>query len=239
MALWHGVPLEGELAYHARVPYSVVSNDMVVDRLEIILSGVHLTEHLVECWHGFYARIIVTYGGSPSPMLLPFRQLWAPLPHLRHTMVGNLVRKHTVYVPGGTSLLFSYTFEAIGKEVQWFGGLPGAVQESALLLRPCAFRFLRVHEGIRGELPICPSDSLHYALIPAIVQLGAIFCSDHITRFGLLGLADQCTFDGDEPCVYATRMECLSVIIRSLCTMPTLCLATRDGATRWLKKRLS
>ena len=195
---------------------------MIVDRLELILSGVHLTEQLVECWHGFYARVILTYGGSPSPRLLPFQQLWAPLPHLRHSMVGNLVRKHTVYVPGGTSLLFSSTFEAIGREVQWFGGLPGAVQESALLLRPCAFRFLRVHEAIRGELPICPSDSLHYALIPAltppqfpmvivvkvsfppIVQLGAIFCSDHISRFGLLrqlGLADQCTFDGDEPCV--------------------------------------
>ncbi len=75
---------------------------IIVDRLELILSGVHLTEHLVECWHGFYARVILTYGGSPSPMLLPFRQLWAPLPHLRHSMVGNLVRKHTVYVPGGT-----------------------------------------------------------------------------------------------------------------------------------------
>ena len=81
---------------------------------------------------------------------------------------------------------------------------------------------LLAHEAIRGELPICPSDSLHYALVPAltppqfpmvivvkvsfppIVQLGAIFCSDHISRFGLLrqlGLADQCTFDGDEPCV--------------------------------------
>ena len=140
---------------------------MIVDRLELILSGVHLTEQLVECWHGFYARVILmTYGGSPSPMLLPLRQLWAPLPHLRHSMVGNLVRKHTVYVPGGTSLLFSSTFEAIGREVQWFGGLPGAVQESALLLRPCAFRFLRVHEAIRGER--------------------AIFCSDHISRFGLL-----------------------------------------------------
>ena len=53
---------------------------MVVDRIEILLSGVHLTEQLVECWHGFYARVILTYGGSPSPALLPFRQLWAPLP---------------------------------------------------------------------------------------------------------------------------------------------------------------
>ena len=119
-------------------------------------------------------------------------------------------------------MLFSFTFEAVGREVQWFGGIPGAVQESALLLRSCAFRFLRVHEAIRAEIPICPMDSIHYALIPAltsprfsvvivvkvsfppIVQMEAIFCSDHISRFGLLrqlDLADQCTFDGDEPCV--------------------------------------
>ena len=139
---------------------------MVVDRIEIILSGVHLTEQLVECWHGFYAGIILTYGGSPSPVLLPFRQLGAPLPHLRHTMVGNLVRKHIVYVPGGTSLLFSYTFEALGKEVQWFGGLPGVLQESALLLCPCAFRLLRVHEVIRGFSPLCPDSCLDSSAVP-------------------------------------------------------------------------
>ena len=109
----------------------------------------------------------MTYGGSPSPALLPFRHLWPPLPHLHHLMIGGLVRRHIVYVPGGTSLLFSYTFEALGKEIQWFEWLPGAVQASALLLRPIAFRLLRVNEAIRGELPVCPSDSIHYALIPA------------------------------------------------------------------------
>ena len=78
-----------------------------------------------------------------------------------------------------------------------------------------------MHEAIRGELPICPSDSIHYALIPAltppqfpivivvkisfppIMQLGAIFGSDQVSRFGLLrqlGLADQCMYEGDEPC---------------------------------------
>ena len=195
---------------------------MLVDRLEILLSGVHLTEQLVECWHGFYARVIMTYGGSPSPGLLPFRQLWAPLPHLHHTMMGSTIRKHIVYVPGGTSLLFSYTFEALGKEIQWFEWLPGAVQASVLLLRPIAFRLLRVNEAIRGELPVCPFDSIHYALIPAltpphfpivivfkisfppIMQLGAVFTADQVSRSGLigqLGLADQCMNDGDEPCV--------------------------------------
>ena len=58
---------------------------MVVDRIEILLSGLRLTEQLVECWHGFYARVILTYGGSPSPALLPFGQLWAPLPHRGQT----------------------------------------------------------------------------------------------------------------------------------------------------------
>ena len=36
------------------------------------------------------------------------------------------------------------------------------------------------------------------------MQVGAVFCSDHISRFGLLlqlGFADQCSFDGDEPCL--------------------------------------
>ena len=96
------------------------------------------------------------------------------------------------------------------------------VQESALLLRPCALRCARVHDAIRVEMPICPCDTIHFALIPAlspphfpmvivvkvsfppIVQVGAVFCSDHISRFGLLlqlGFADQCSFDGDEPCV--------------------------------------
>ena len=132
------------------------------------------------------------------------------------------MRRHIVYVPGGTSLLFSYTFETLCKELQWFEWLPGAVQASALLLRPIAFRLLRVNEAIRGELPVCPSDSLHYALIPALtppqfstvivvkisfppfIQIGAIFCAIQVTRMGLLsqlGLADQCMNDGEEPCV--------------------------------------
>ncbi len=137
-------------------------------------------------------------------------------------MVGNQAYRHVVYVPGGTSLLFSTVFEAIGREAQWCNWLPGVLQESALLLRPCALRFLRVHEAIRAEVPICPRDTIHYALIPAmspphfpivivvkisfppLVQIGAVYCSEQIGRFGLLlqlGLADQCTFDGDEPCL--------------------------------------
>ena len=195
---------------------------MIADRIEFLLSGVLLTEQVVECWHGFYARVILTYRGSPPPMLLPFRQLWAPLPHLQHSVMGNQVYRHVVYVPGGTSLLFSSLFEAFGRETQWFNWLPGVLQESALLLRPCALRFVRVHEAIRVEMPICPCDTIHYALIPAlspphfpmvivvkvsfppIIQVGAVFCSDYISRFGLLlqlGFADLCSFDGDEPCV--------------------------------------
>ena len=36
------------------------------------------------------------------------------------------------------------------------------------------------------------------------MQLGAIFCADHVSRFGLLsqlGLSDHCMNDGEEPCV--------------------------------------
>ena len=195
---------------------------LAMDRIEFLLSGTLLTEQIVECWHGFYARVILTYRGSPPPMLLPFRQIWAPLPHLQHSILGDQVYRHVVYVPGGTSLLFSSLFEAFGRETQWCNWLPGVVQESALLLRPCALRCARVHDAIRVEMPICPCDTIHFALIPAlspphfpmvivvkvsfppIVQVGAVFCSDHISRFGLLlqlGFADQCSFDGDEPCV--------------------------------------
>ena len=188
---------------------------MIVDRIEILLSGTHLTEQLVECWHGFYARVILTFGGSPTPALLPFGQLWAPLPHVHHTTVREglasiwylfLVARHC------SSLIHS--------EVQWFDWLPLAVQASVLLLRPIAFRLQQAHDAIRGELPVCPTESVHFALIPALtpppfpivivvkisfppmMQLGAIFCSEKVSRLGLLrqlGLADQCR-DEDEPC---------------------------------------
>ena len=39
---------------------------MVVDRLELHLSGMPLTEQLVDCWHGFYARVILTLHGAPA-----------------------------------------------------------------------------------------------------------------------------------------------------------------------------
>ena len=192
---------------------------LAMDRIEFLLSGTLLTEQIVECWHGFYARVTLTFRGSPPPMLLPFRQIWAPLPPLQHSILGDQVYRHVVYVPGGTSLLFSSLFEAFGRETEWCSWLPGVVQESALLLRPCALGCARVHDAIRVEMPICPRDMIHFALIPAlspphfpivivvkvsfppIVQVGAVFCSDHISRFGLLlqlGVAD---FDDDEPCV--------------------------------------
>ena len=79
-----------------------------------------------------------------------------------------------------------------------------------------------MNEAIRGELPVCPVDSIHYALIPAltpppfpivivvkvsfppIMQLGAIFTADRVSCAGLinqLGLANQCMNEGEEPCV--------------------------------------
>ena len=88
---------------------------MLVDRLEIMLSGVHLTEQLVECWHGFYARIVMTYGGSPSPGLLPFRQLWAPLPHLHHTMMGSTIRKHTSLCSRRHGTIVFIHFRSVGQ----------------------------------------------------------------------------------------------------------------------------
>ena len=99
-----------------------------------------------------------------------------------------------------------------------------------------AFRLLRVHEAIRGELPVCPTDSIHYALIPAltppqfpivivvkisfppIMQVGAIFCSEQVSRLACFAnwvLQISACMKGMSP-VHATRMEFLSVIIPSL-----------------------
>ena len=111
---------------------------MEVERLEFHLSGVPLTEQLVDCWHGFYARVILTFRGAPTTFLLPCGQLWAPLPHLHHEPVIPGASQHLVFVPGGTSLLFSYTFMARGNNGQWFDWLPLAVQASVLLVRPIA-----------------------------------------------------------------------------------------------------
>ena len=67
---------------------------MEVDRIEFHLSGTHLMEQLVECWHGFYARVILTFQGAPNPSLLPFGQLWAPLPHINYEPVVRTVLVH-------------------------------------------------------------------------------------------------------------------------------------------------
>ena len=124
---------------------------MEVDRLEFHLSGVPLTEQLVDCWHGFYARVILAFRGAPAIFSQPFGQLWAPLPHLRHELAPAGERQRLVFVPGGTSLLFCYTFLARGSPEPWFDWLPQAVQASALVVRHIAFRLQRVHDAIRSS----------------------------------------------------------------------------------------
>ena len=103
--------------------------------------------------------------------ILPFGQLWAPLPHINHAPVTIGASQHAVFVPGGTSLLFSYTFMAKGNDMQWFDWLPLALQASVLLLRPIAFRLQRVHDTIRTEVPVCPTGTVHFALIPAVTPI--------------------------------------------------------------------
>ena len=62
--------------------------------------------------------------------------------------------------------------------------------------------------------------------------MGAVFCSDHISRFGLLlqlGFADQCSFDGDEPCVcYKNGMPISDHPVFVLCWM---CSVNGKGGT--------
>ncbi len=68
---------------------------MLVDRVEMQLSGVPLTEQLMDCWNGFYARVVLTYHGAPAAVLQPYAHLWAPLPHLSHEpILGWCVSTH-------------------------------------------------------------------------------------------------------------------------------------------------
>ena len=196
---------------------------MVVDRLELHLSGAPLTEQLVDCWHGFYARVILTLHGAPAAFSQPFGQLWAPFPHLSHEPAVMGVSQHAVFVQGSTSLLFCYMFQARGSAERWFDWLPNAVQASALLVRPVAFRLRpqRVHEAIRTEMPVCRIGTAYFALVPALtpaysplvivvkisfppmVKVGAIFCPDRLSRLGLLrqlGLDGMCLLGDEEPC---------------------------------------
>ncbi len=41
----------------------------------------------------------------------------------------------------------------MGSAERWYDWLPNAVQASALLIRPVAFRLQRVHDAIRTEMP--------------------------------------------------------------------------------------
>ena len=49
---------------------------LLVDRLELQLSGVLLTEQFVDCWNGFYARVVLTYYGAPAVFLQPYAHLF-------------------------------------------------------------------------------------------------------------------------------------------------------------------
>ena len=232
---------------------------LVMDRIEFLLSGTLLTEQIVECWHGFYARVILTYRGSPPPMMLPFRQLWAPLPHLQHSIIGDQVYRHVVYVPGGTSLLFSSLFDALGRETQWVqlatwcaaGICPspstlcapvrGSMKQSAWRCR-----FVPV---TRSTLPL----SLHYLLhifpwslwsrypsrpLCKLVQSSARTTSAVLACFSSLDLLISAPLMAMSP-VYATRMECPSVTILFLQIMLTLFPVTKDGVMQLMMMMLS
>ena len=92
---------------------------LLVDRLELQLSGVLLTEQFVDCWNGFYARVVLTYYGAPAVFSQPYARLWALLLHLGHEDASGGISQHIVFIPGDTSLLFSYEFRAMGIAERW------------------------------------------------------------------------------------------------------------------------
>ncbi len=106
----------------------------------------------------------------------------------------------------------------MGSAERWQEWLPNAVQLSALLIRPVAFRLQRVHDAIRTEMPVCPVNTCYLVLAPALTAadsplvivvkislppMGAIFCPDRLSRLGILrhlGLEGMCPLEDEEPC---------------------------------------
>ena len=188
------------LVYSARVCYSLLSDGnggrstraaplrRSIDRATCWLLAWVLCPrdtHLTCCSGSFLATFWATLGSLPS-----FKS-WA-------CCYG--CESARCFCSGGTSLLFCYTFQAIGSAERWFDWLPNAVQASALLVRPVAFRLQRVHDAIRTEMPVCPIGMAYFALVPALtpanfplviavkisfppmVKVGAIFCPDRLSR---------------------------------------------------------
>ena len=136
----------------------------------------------------------------------PFSQLWAPLPHVGQQHLSGDISQHVVYIPGGTSLLFSYEFRATasGIATRWQEWLPRAVQRSAMLICPVAFVLSLVHDSIRNEMPVCPSGTKLLTLLPALTPngfptvivakvnfapmmvVGAVFAPDLLNRIRLI-----------------------------------------------------
>ena len=63
--------MAGQLADPAGVHCSWCPLKMEVERIECHLSGTPLTEQLLDCWHGFYARVILTFRGLPILLCFP------------------------------------------------------------------------------------------------------------------------------------------------------------------------
>ena len=183
---------------------SICPIGLPVDHFEMMLNGVHLTEQLVECWNGFYARIVMTYHEVLPGFSQPYVHLRAPLPHLAHQALPGDLSQHIVFIPRGTSLLFSNEFRAMGMASRWQKWLPQAVQQSAVMIRPVAFVLREVHDSIQNEMPVCPIGTRIFALVPALtpsayptviaakiiflplVATGAVFCPDLMNRIGVL-----------------------------------------------------
>ena len=65
-----------------------------IDHLEMWLNGAHLNEQLVDCWNGFYARVVLTYHEVLPGFSQPYEHLWAPLPHLAQQFLPDDLSQH-------------------------------------------------------------------------------------------------------------------------------------------------
>ena len=187
-----------------------------MDHFEMMLYGVHLNVQLVDCWNGFYARIVLTYHHVLAGFSLPYAHLWAPLPHLGQLHFPGDLSQHVVFIPGGTSFIFSYEFRAMGIAARWQEWLPLVVHYSVLMIWPVAFVLRKVYDSA-----VCPIGTSIFALIPALtpgdfptviaakvtfpplVAMGAVFCPDCMNRIGVLrhlGLEGMCHPEDEEPC---------------------------------------
>ena len=168
---WYCPPLEGELAYHSRVHCSMVSLGNVSWQIR---KSCYLEFHLTETIGGmfgmdFYARIIIIYGG--------FSLTWTPsVPATMGTDTSptpchdwqHHSQAHSLHSRWHSIVVFLH-FWSVGQGKPMVRLAPRS--DTSFCITSSTHCLQAVCGWMRrseGSFPVCPVDSIHYALIPAL-----------------------------------------------------------------------